>query len=433
MRRSLILACASAAAVVPFAGASAQITTIPSLSASVGGAYSTNPFLAIEGDDAASVQLDVRPSLQLIDGTDQAIVSAFYNRADYLTRYGSNSGYGAAINGTTRPNARTTLGFSASYDSQILGAQNGFVTPGNPILTSPIGGTTGGGSTVGGDGSSTPVVSTPVVTAPVLVPGLNGIDGDIGLIGFRQRRNAISAGVNASFAPDTRSSWNAGVNLNRSTYPNTRETSIFASGFTNYSGSIGYNRSLTELSSIGFQIGASHVEYDRGFESQIYTPRLTYNRTLSELWTLAAAVGAGITHDTGGTNVSVSVDGSLCRNGERLRGCLTGSRIPSVSGFGGVRVQTSVGGSFNYQVDQDTNASASGSYARISGTDSEFAPGLNIGGQNLVNADVSLQRRLGRMFSAVASVSYRNAGGIGASIPGDITGRLGLSVYLGPR
>ncbi len=441
-RRTLAVALGSAAFVVPLSGASGQIVTIPSISATVGGAYSTNPFLTAAGEDSASVQFDVRPQLQVIDGTNEAVVSVNYNRADYLKRYGSNDGYGAAVSGTTRPNARTTLGFTAAYDSQILGAQNGFITPANPIITNPVLPTTSLPTT--GTGPVTGGVTQPLPVVPVLTPDLSGVNGDIGLIGLRQRRNTLSAGLSGSYAPDVRSTWNAGVNVVRSSYPDQRSGPIVASSFRTYSANMGYNRSLSELSSVGFQISASHVESEGGFDSDIYNPRLTYSRSLSERVSMNASVGAGITDDAFGTNVSVSVDGSLCRTGERLQGCLNASRQPTVSGFGGVRVQTNVGGSLNYQVNQFTFAGLSANYSHIGSARNASSPLLNIDDQNFFVANASLQRQLGRIFSVVASVSYRSAGingiggvnginGINGDIPGDVTGRLGISAFWSPR
>ena len=435
LRRTLAVLTGGAAALVPAVGVEAQINTIPSLTASVGGAYSTNPFLTAEGQDSASVQVDVRPSLQLIDGTNQAVIFGNYNRADYLTRYGTNSGYGVGVNGSTRPNPRTTLGFTASFDSQILGTQNGFQTPGNPIFGVPGTGVGVGTDTGSGAGTTTPIATTPVVPTPVVtLPGV--IVGDVGLVGLRQRRNALSAGVNGSYAVSARSTWNAGLNFSRSTFPGgsrASELGIVASDFSNYTANFGYNRSLTELSSVGFQISATRARFDRGLNSDVYNPRITYNRTLSERWTMSAAVGAGITDDDAGTRVTVTVDGSLCRNGERISGCVIAARTPSPTGFGGVRNTTTVGANFTYRLGEFTTAALSGNYTRIGKVQSGLDPALVLDGQELFQVDASLQRALGRRLSAVASVGYRDASGIGANIPGDITGRLGLSVYLGRR
>ncbi|MFS0771921.1 hypothetical protein [Sphingomonas sp. 1P08PE] len=442
---SLGIMLGSAAMLVPCGAAVAQVTTIPSLSATVGGAYSTNPFLSVEGEDSASVQLDVRPSVQLIEGTNEAVISANYNRADYLTNYGSNNGYGVSLSAGTRPNPRTSLGITASFDSQILGAQNGFISPISPVGTPPVVGLPS--TPVGGDLGTSPVVTTPVVTTPVVTTPFDPVvNGDVGLFGLRQRRNALSAGLNGSYVPDARSTWNAGISVQRSSYPdqsdNLGEQNIFASNFRTYSANMGYTRALSERSSVGLQLSASHVEYARGFDSEIYTPRITYSRTLSERLNFSGGIGAGITRDTGGTNVIVSVDGSLCRSGDRLQGCIVGSRTPSPTGFGGVRVQNSLGANVGYRVDAVTNASLSANYVRIGGTQSDVFPDQAIGSQNYFNGDASVQRRLGRIFSAVASVSYRSAGGIGnlapngfagGDVPGDVTGRLGISVFLGPN
>ncbi|GGB24216.1 hypothetical protein GCM10011380_12220 [Sphingomonas metalli] len=438
----------SAASLVLAGGASAQVETVPSLTVTAGGAYSSSPFLQPDSNGnsrssgAASTQLDVRPSVNFSQGTDSATVSANYNRADYFSRYGSNSGYGVSASGRTEPNARTSLGVSVAFDSQILGGGAGFITPLTPPAALP-GTISGSPSVIGGvtQGAS-PVVDgnapafTPVTVTPV---NLIGVDGDVGLIGLRQRRNLLSAEANGSYRTDPRSTWNGGLNISRSSYPGVASTSPFVNNFNSYGGSLGYSRALTEISTVGFQVAASYVDYDNGFASQIYTPRATYSTSLSERLNLSLAAGAAISRQTGTQagvtqdgrrRVTVSVNGSLCRTGERSNGCVTVSRTPTVTGFGGVRTQTDIGASFSYRFNPDLSGALSANYSRVGAVQGEVL--FPVPAQDIIFTDASLQRRLGRRLSAVGSVSYRRGGGgiVGNNI-NDVTGRLGLSFSIG--
>lgn len=418
--RFAVLSLAAVGTAVPWSGAIGQITTIPSATATVGGNYSTNPFLTGEGDGAGSTQLDVRTSLQLIDGVNDAVISANYNRSDYFSRYGSNDGYGATVSANKRLNPRAGLQLGVSYDSQILGNLNGFNLPAlSPGLTPATGTDTGG-------------VVSPVVTAPVIVaPVLGGVNGDVGLIGLRQRRSQISAQLSGSYALTSLSSVNLGVTGSKSLYP---DSGAQLSNFKSYGLNFGYNRTVSEISSVGFQVSASKIDYDQGLSSQIYTPRLTYSRTLSELWSANASVGAGIARgDRRSTSVSLSVEGSVCRQGERGSGCLTASRVPNATGLGGVSVVTAIGLSYSRQLSEAMSMGASASYNRTGNGLIVTETGLQDGGsQQFLSSDVSLQRRISRRLSAVGSVGYRNVNGT-FSNGSDVSARLGLSVAMGGR
>jgi hypothetical protein len=438
--RGRLLRAALLGAVLPAGAASAQIVTIPSLTVTAGGAYSTSPFLQEDGRStgAASTQLDIQPSVQLIDGTATAVISGNYNRSDYFSRYGSNSGYGVSASANKQLNPRASVGAIISFDSSVLGANRGFITPATLVPTLPGSGI-GTGIGTGSTGTGTVVPTTPVTTVPqVPVTGVfdpTGIDGDVGLIGARQRRNQLTVGLNGSYSLDPRSSWNFGVNASRSTYPGNRVQSLLVSDYNDFGGNIGYTRSLTEVSNIGFQVSGSHAEYGNGRTSEILTPRLTYGRTLSERWTLSAAAGAGISRGnlgSSGTRVILSVDGSLCRSGERLSGCITGARVPTLSGIGGVRIQNTVSTSFSYRINPYTSAGLVGSYSHIGGGDSDpLVPDFALGAQDLFSANASLQRQLNRRLSLVGSVGYQYVNGSFSNGTEDITARLGLSLAIG--
>jgi len=408
-------------------------TTIPSITVTAGGAYSSNPLLIESSDGAASTQLDIRPQVRFVDGVREATIGASYNRADYLTGgLGSNDGYGINGSAGTQLSPRTSLGVSVLYDSQILGAGNGFFVPTTVAVPGVGTGTTGTGTT--GAVDPTTVGAAPVVVNPVVtLPGAGGISGDVGLIGLRQRRNTLQAQLTGNYLVDARSSLSFGLNGVRSTYPG--GSTVQLANFTSYGANIGYSRALSEISSAGFQLAASKVQSARGPSSQVYTPRFTYSRSLSSRWSMTAAVGAGIVSDgTSGTNVSLSVEGSLCRVTERGQGCVTAARIPSATGLGGVSVLTSAGLSYTQQLSENMSLGIGGNINHVDGgVLRDTTSGLvDSGDQDLYGANVSLQRQIGRRLSVIGQVDYRRVNSVFAD-GSDIGARLGLTWSAGGR
>ncbi|GAA3707667.1 hypothetical protein GCM10022268_16310 [Sphingomonas cynarae] len=421
------------AAVMP-ASVAAQ-TTLPSITVTAGGAYSTNPLLTESSGGAASTQLDIRPQVRFVDGVSDGVIGANYNRSDYLSGgLGSNDGYGINGSASTRLSPRTSLSVTAMYDSQILGAGGGFFVP-SALAVPSLGtgtGTTGTGTT-GGAVDPVAIGTAPIVVNPVIPqPGAGGISGDVGLIGLRQRRNTLQAQFSGSYLVDARSSLSFGLNGVRSTYP---DGAAQLANYNSYGANLGYSRSLSEISSGGFQLSISKVDYARGLSSQVYTPRFTYSRSLSSRWSMTAAAGAGIVRDgSSGTNVSLSVEGSLCRITERGQGCINAARVPSATGLGGVSVLTSAGLSYSQRLSEKLSLGIGGSINHVDGgVIRDVTGGLSdAGNQDLYSGDVSLQRQIGQRLSLVGQVSYRR---VNSSFTdgSDIGARLGLSWSAGRR
>jgi hypothetical protein len=434
MRSASALLLGTVAAVVP--GAVVAQTTLPSITVTAGGAYSTNPLLTDPSQSAVSTQLDVRPQVRFVDGVSEATIGANYNRADYLSGgLGSNDGYGVNASAATQLSPRTSLGISALYDSQILGAGNGFFVPSTVVVP----GAGAGGGTVGTGGTGT-VDPTPIGTAPIVVNpvvtlpgGGGGISGDVGLIGLRQRRNTLQAQFTGSYLVDPRSSLSFGLNGVRSSYPG---GAAQLQNFTSYGANIGYSRALSEISSGGFQLNVNKVDYAGDLSSQVYTPRFTYSRSLSSRWSMTAALGAGIVNGGGssGTNVSLSVEGSLCRVTERGQGCITAARIPSATGLGGVSVLTSAALSYSQRLSETMSLGIGANINHVDGGVLRDTTGglVDSGNQDLYGADVSLQRQIGRQLSIIGQVNYRRVNSAFAD-GSDIGARLGLTWSAGRR
>lgn len=412
---------------LPASASLAELKTVPSLSVSAGGAYSTNPFLlAGDNTDAASVQVDIRPQLEFLDDTTSGVLSANYNRSEYLSKFSGNDGYGVAASGRKQFDPRTTLDIAAAYDSQVLGAGGAFDPP-RFTGTQVTGGTTGTGTGTTGTGTGLPTgtITNPIGTSPV-----DTIGGDIGLFGLRQRRNAVSASANLTYLPSARATWSFGVNASRNSYPNAAQ---FADDFSQFGGTASYSRQLNERTSIGLQASASVIDYQNFGSSRIYTPRVTLNRQLSPLWSLEAALGASII-DAARTRATVSAEATLCRQQARGNLCISAAREPNVSGFGGVRTSTSGSISYSRRLSEKLSMGASANYSHVDDSSFNVVPGFNnFGDQDFWSADVNVQRQVARRLSVYASAAYRDVSGFGQDIKGDFGGRVGLSLTIGGR
>ena len=415
-------------------------TLVPSATVTAGGAYSTNPFLGRgDGDGSASVQVSVTPRLEIIDDTDSGVISAFYNRTEYLSNYDANDGYGVNISANSALNSRTTIGFSAGYDSQILGAGGAFtsvpvIVPGNfgPIGTGGGDVGTGGTGTIGTGTIGTGTGSIGVVPAPTapIIDDLGDLGGDIGLIGLRQRRNSLNAGVFGTYRPDEVSTWGFGGNVSRNSYPDNAGRAISS---RTYGVSTSYSRSLSERSSAGLQVSATVVDYATVPNSRFINPQLTYSTLLAERWSLNLAVGVSLVDDGFSNGVALSANGSLCRSSERGNLCVLVARQPSVSAFGGARNQTSISANYSYRLAERTSLSATASYQRSSNGIAMSPTAFARSNQDYISASATVNQQIARRLSAYASALYRDVKGLGVPTDADIGGRVGLALTVGGR
>jgi hypothetical protein len=427
----LIGAVATAGCTLPSAVAAQNL--VPSATVTVGGGYSSNPFLGRgDSEGSANAQVTVTPRLDIIDDTDSGVISGFYNRTEYFNGYDANDGYGVNVSANHAINTRTSVGVFAGYDSQILGAGGAFSNA-PVILPGTIGTGTGGAGGVGTDtgsgGTTGAVPVVPVPTNPVIIdPGVIG--GDIGLIGLRQRRNSLNAGISGSFRPSEVSSWNFGANVSRNSYP---DSSGLAISSRTYGVNTGYTRSLSERSSVGLQVSGTIVDYARVPSSRFVNPQLTYSRLLAERWSLNLAVGVSYVDDGFSSNFTPSANGSLCRSSERGSFCLLVARQPSVSAFGGARNQTSVSANYSYRLAERTSLSANASYQHVSNGVSSSLVDRAGRAPAYLNASATVNQQLARRLSAFATALYRDVNGLGVPASADVGGRIGLALTVGGR
>ena len=409
--------------VVP-TGALAKTEVIPSASVSIGAGFSRNPFLSALGDNStATGSIDVAPSLEFIDATTDAVLSADYNRTEYLSKFPGTDAYRLSVSGNHRFDPRFSLSLGIAFESAILGTStSNFASqlttfPIEPSITTSVLPSAGALS----------VPTTPVV----LVPEAGLIGGDLGLIGLRQRREQLSVSGSLNFQTTARSSWTLGINASRTKYPG---AGLLANDYKSYGVNFGYTRQLSTNRTIGFSVSASSVDYSGQPTSRVYTPRLTYTQQLSPRWSLTAAAGLGLVNNGSGSNVSGLFELGFCRRGERGQFCFSGSQQPSVNGFGGTRTQTVASVSYNYRFSERTVAAASISYSRLAGNSVAAVGAVPANNsQDYVSTELSLNRRIMRQMYVFGAVSYRDIYGLDRAVSADLAARVGISLALGGR
>lgn len=397
----------------------AQSFTVAKLTGSVDVGYNSNPYLLTgPATDAASVDFEVRPSVSRIERLGRLNLEGYYRRTEYLQRYDGTDSYGGTLSGNYRFNDRITFNGSTAYNSAIVDAATffGFGLRGFPSSggdTSGIGGTTGTGAPQPG----------------VLLP--DPTNGDVGLIGLRQRKSQLSMAVAFGFRPNTQESWTLGGSATRTRYPS---PSGIASDFRSYGVNGGYTRNLSATSTIGATASVMFVDYDgTGSSSRIYSPQLTYSVRLPRGWSVEAGAGVSIvqgnTTASAGTSTSLALQLNACRNGGRTKFCLTGSRSAQASGFNGVGPQSSIRLSYSYRIDEKSSLDTDVSY----NTASRNGSGTFDKGPRFILASAGYRRDLNRRVQLVASVNYQDRSGSDGVRQSDIGGRLGIAFTLGSR
>lgn len=414
----------------------ARPDVIPSVTASVGVAYSSNPFLQRGPTRSGSgLTVDIAPSLEIIDARTRAAITANVGRSQYLDNVGNSTGYRLQSVVSHRAADRLTLNAQLGFDSSILGARSqGLVVPGAvtvPVAVEGTGSTPGTAATTGGVGPLPGTGSALGLDALVGGIGTTVVDSDLALLGTRQRRNLLSASAGVDFRPSARSTWSFGVNGARATFP---DATLLLNSYTSYGAQLGYSRALSETRSIGVGLGVSSVDYARTGTTTIFSPRVSYVQRIRGGWTLTGSVGAALVREGGASATSLSGEVSLCRTALRSALCLSASRQPSVTGLGNVGSQTAIGASYSYRLAERTTLSASAGYSQLSAQ--SFAvlgvPTVRAA-QGFLTSDLLITRQFSRRLSGFVGIAYRDLYSRALTVSADYGVRAGVAVTIGRR
>lgn len=401
---------------------------------------SSNPFLLAEdtegeGRSAAFVEGVVAPRLTISDELGSSSISGYVRGTAYLgSGYDPTWAIGANAQSQRALNQRTTIRGGVQIDSFIIGERFNTALLGGPVSTPGIG---------------TPDVGTPAVgtldptrPAPVIVSPINPIGSpqflnpDITLLGFGGRQTTIAGNAGLSYQLSTLDSVSVDGQAQRS------DNGGQLLSFSSYGGTIGYSRTLSEVTQVGARVSGQWIDYGGGGSGQVYQPQLTIDTRLSPRWRLSAGAGllfaqnrsiAGRSNSTG-----ISGTGRLCRTGERSDLCLFGARDAGPNGLGAVLRRLSLGGTYARQLSADDNIRANIDYSVVQNDDQLLNVGpfpnngqsLNGGDFSFVNASAAYDRRLGRRFRAGVAANYRATGGV-FSDQSDLSASVFVSTRLG--
>jgi hypothetical protein len=379
------------------AGHSAQAETRVFVETSTKVESSENPYLLVGTDtQSVAVSATVAPTMIISDGTTEFRLNGKIGYTEFLRRYESTESFGVNGNVSQRINERLSFDAGLSFDSGVIGA---------------------------GDLQTIPQNDPTIVTPPVA-------PGDIALNSLRKRRNALAGTLGVSFRATARESWQIGGNFAFSRFPSgLANTEYDQSGV-----SVGYNRTLSDRTSIGVNMSVARADYKRTQfgDSLTVSPQATVSTQLGLRWSLSGSAGVSISTSrnlTGKvTQTSLSGSANVCRTGDGDQFCGYISRAVEPTLAGDVRPQTSIGGSYRRQLAEFTSVSGNVGLTRSSSSgiatrrSTEFARAL-----------IMFTQRFSDRFTANISTGYNDSFGDLVQRRANYSASIGLSYRLGDR
>ena len=415
---------ATLAATLVGTDATAQTESRVSADVSATAGYSHNPY-TLQGNETGSplVSLDIAPRYQLLTPKSTITVSADADIQQYLHRYGNNVNYSGALDYQGRPSERITAHARIDLSTAVLGSSNNYLPLANSAGTG-IPGT--GGSGTGATDTTVGAGLEPITGATPLTPYT-----DVGLYGLRDRRRSAQASGNIGFTLSARDSLNVNAFAGLARY-----SGLVGSDYEDYGGGIGYQRRLSSRLSLGLSGAVSTYDYHTTFpSSQTYSIEATSSVTLSDRWKADGALGVSFIEGGGAgsaRNTSLAGNLDLCRQGAYSSLCLQAARQASPTGYVGTQYVTSVGLSWNRQLDERQNVSLSADYSKVGGGQTLIVGGLPLETEYL-QSTATYSRQLRSRLKFVASANYRDLLGNNGGHTADYGGQIGLSYRFGDR
>ena len=201
-------------------------------------------------------------------------------------------------------------------------------------------------------------------------------------------------------------------------------TTIFANG--------AYNHSLSDRTTVGFNLGARRTDYDNSSDnSTIVNPGISIRTRLSEHWDASAGVGVSFSdvERTGNSSnsTSLSFNGSICNTTENDRFCGRVTRYANSTSRSALVTTTSVGVDWFRKLDAAQTIQLSASVVRYV-ADDELDDNFKTNHFRLAG---SYSRRVSGRLSAGADVGLRSLRRDGPDPDTDVSGSLFVRYRLG--
>lgn len=307
---------------------------------SVGGAYSTDPFLA--GDDTlndgssagASIYVQVDPSFSIEDETTTVGINGTLRYGYYPGRYGSDETARIGANYARRVDERLVVTANLSGQTSRSAAQD-------VLFDEP---------SVLQDDNAFP--------EPVII--------DLTVAGQRARSYALSSRVGAGYSLSPVDALNIGIEATGRFYEGRT-----ASDFALLNTTLQYGRQIDETFSVNGQLEIGRVNYldQSAGDASILAPTVGVEKRLSETASLRARVGAAIAKiDLGpfGEVTRTFLTGNVAYCDRLLSGslCASAGRSARPTGFAGVVAVSNVSVGYSRELTDRSSISASLRYAR---------------------------------------------------------------------
>lgn len=368
------------------------------LNAGVG--YATNPNLfAGGGTDSAFGRISALAVHSVVSNRTSTDLSAYVENQTYTSNGGSKQVFD--LNGRTRyvVNPRFdvfgNVGFSGDIGGQLY---NRFTSV--PSAPPPL------------------VVGNPLPPIDLLDPNL---------IGLNRRQYRLNGQGGFSYKLSERDFVNASLGYSRVFF----STGGSALDFGTVTGSLGWDRVLSERKTVGLRVVSQRTDYRAGGDSTIISPSITGTARLSEGWSLSGAVGlAFVDNNTLGSterSTNFTADASLCKSLEAERICAAASRTSQASVGQSVVTATSASVSYFRNVGSRDTLQLAANVSRSSGGNSLLVADRS----TYYGANASYNRKLSARLSAGVEGGVRRVERSGASVPTDASASIFLRYRLG--
>lgn len=379
------------------ASAVRRSATYVDLTGSLG--YSTNPFLrTVDADSSLYGRASARGVHMWNGELSSTSLSGFVEGTTYFNDYGVKSIFSLSGDTQRQVSERVRLFGSAGVSGDLAGQLS------NRFLYVP------------------PLPEVPVEGEP---PPVTVDDPDIFSFSGRQYRLYAQAG--AAIRTSERGSLSLSGGVQRIFY-----TDEFFDDYTTLFGNGGYSHSLSDRTSIGFNVGLRRTDYDNSSDSStIINPGISIRTRLSEYWDASAGVGvsfADVARDGFSSNsTSLSFNGSICNTTENDRFCGRVARYANSTSRSALVTTTSVGVDWFRKLDAAQTIQVSASVVRYE-SDDELDEDLDTNHFRLAG---SYSRRISGRLSAGADVGVRALRRTGPDPNTDVSGSLFVRYRLG--
>lgn len=267
-------------------------STYVDIEAGVG--YASNPNLAIVNDQGAAFgRISLHAVHSRVSSRSSTLISAFAENDSYTNGHGSQQSASLNIHHDYAVSEHVRLfgDLSGSYqEGGLLGTR---------VLSVP----------------QIPPLPGGEVTPPILVPGTADF------LSVTGRTYSLAGHVGGSFSLSPHDSMTVSSGVDHVVFRN----GAARTAYTSVPVSLGYDRQLSERTTVGARISAQNTDYDGPANTRVVTPQLTGRVLLSPRVSLDGAVGVAFARVDNGLFVShstgLSAQASLCGQGETTFFC----------------------------------------------------------------------------------------------------------------